>query len=162
MPTLTTYYGLVEQAKRLDPDGKLSTIVEVLNREMGNILAEAPWLPSNDTWTNKTLRRGTLPTSSRRKLNSGVAKSNSRTTEVMDVIEMREVYAEYDKDYIDAFPEPGRARLMEAEAFLEGLGQDLVSDIAIPMPILMVCTALLRVWTPLTVSLSSARAAVRQ
>ncbi|MCK9483390.1 MAG: hypothetical protein M0R34_03405, partial [Candidatus Marinimicrobia bacterium] len=129
MPTLTTYYGLVEQAKRLDPDGKLSTIVEVLNREMGNILAEAPWLPSNDTWTNKTLRRGTLPTSARRKLNSGVAKSNSRTTEVMDVIEMREVYAEYDKDYIDAFPEPGRARLMEAEAFLEGLGQDLVSDI---------------------------------
>jgi hypothetical protein len=129
MSTLTTYYGLVEQAKRLDPDGKLSTIVEVLNREMGNILMEAPWLPSNDTWTNKTLRRGTLPTSARRKLNSGVAKSNSRTTEVMDVIEMREVYAEYDKDYIDAFPEPGRARLMEAEAFLEGLGQDLVSDI---------------------------------
>ena len=129
MATLTSYYSLVEQAKRLDPDGRLSIIVEVLNREMGQILQEAPWLPSNDTWVNKTLRRGTLPTSARRKLNQGVAKSNSRTTEVMDVIEMREVYAEYDKDWIDSFPEPMRARLQEAQVFLEGLAQDLTSDI---------------------------------
>jgi hypothetical protein len=48
---------------------------------------------------------------------------------VLDVIEMREVYAEYDKDYIDAFPEPARARMMEAEAFIEGMGQDLCADI---------------------------------
>ena len=129
MSILTSQYSLVEQAKRITPDGTLMTIVEVLNREMGMILQEAPWMPSNDTWVNKTLRRGTLPTSARRKLNQGVAKSNSRTTEIMDVIEMRETYAEYDKDWIDSFPEPARARLQEATAFLEGLGQDLVSDI---------------------------------
>jgi hypothetical protein len=129
MSILTSYYSLVEQAKRINPDGTLATIVEVLNREMGMMLQEAPWLPSNDTWVNKTVRRGTLPSSSRRKLNQGVATSSGRTTEVLDVIEMREVYAEYDKDYIDAFPEPGRARLQEAAAFLEGLGQDLTSDV---------------------------------
>ena len=129
MATNTGYYGLVEQAKRLDPNGSLATIVEVLNREMGMILQEAPWLPSNDTWINKTTRRGTLPTGSRRKLNKGVAKEVSRTTDIIDVIEMIETYAEYDKDYIDSFPEPSRARLQEAAAFLEGLGQTLCSDI---------------------------------
>jgi hypothetical protein len=129
MATNTAYYGLVEQAKRLNPDGSLATIIEVLNREMGMILQEAPWLPSNDIWVNKTVRRGTLPTSARRKLNKGVPKGVSRTTEVMDVIQMREIYAEYDKDYIDSFPEPQRVRLQEAGAFLEGLGQDLCGDV---------------------------------
>ncbi len=129
MATLTSYYSLVEQAKRIDPDGKLATIVEVLDREMGMMLQEAPWIASNDIWVNKTVRRGTLPTGTRRKLNSGIAAEVSRTTEVMDVIEMIGTYAEYDKDWIDSFPDPARARLQEAKAFLEGLGQSLCSDI---------------------------------
>ena len=129
MSTLTSYNSLVEQAKRINPDGTLATIVEVLNRKTGMILEEAPWVAANDTFTNKTLRRATLPTSARRKLNQGLAKSVSRTTEVMDVIEMRGVYAEYDKDWIDSFPDPARVRLQEAKAFIEGLGQDICSDI---------------------------------
>jgi hypothetical protein len=129
MATLTSSYSLVEQAKRIDPDGKLSKIVEVLNRKTGMILEEAPWIASNDVWVNKTVRRATLPTASRRKLNKGVSKGVSRTTEVMDVIEMLGIYAEYDKDYIDSFPDAARARLQEAKAFLEGMGQTLTSDI---------------------------------
>lgn len=129
MATLTSKYSLAEQAKRLDPDGKLSEIVESLNLEMGEILNEAPWLPSNDIWTNKTVRRGSLPTGSWRKLNSGVATEASRVTDVLDVIGMLETYAEYDKEYIDNMPEPARARLDEAKAFLEGLGQTLISSI---------------------------------
>lgn len=129
MATLTSYYSLVEQAKRLDPDGTTATIVEVLNRKMGDVLAEAPWIKSNDIWTNKTVRRGTLPTASRRKLNSGVTSSVSRTTEIMDVMEMLEVYAEYDKAWIDSFESPAKVRLQEARAFLEGMGQQLISDI---------------------------------
>jgi hypothetical protein len=104
-------------------------IAEVLNRRMGGILEEAPWMPSNDTWGNKTTRRGTLPTGSWRKLNSGVATEVSRTTEVQDVIGMLETYAEYDKEWIDNMPNPATARLMEASAFIEGLGQTLVSAI---------------------------------
>lgn len=129
MATLTSSYSLVEQAKRIDPDGKLATIVEVLNRDTGMILQEFPWIASNDIWVNKTTRRATLPSASRRKLNKGVAKGVSRTTEVMDVIEMLSIYAEYDKDFIDSFPDAARARLQEAKAFLEGMGQSLISDI---------------------------------
>lgn len=129
MATLVSGYSLVEQAKRLDPDGKLSIIAEVLNLEMGGILEEWPWKPSNDIWTNKTLRRGSLPNGAWRKLNSGVATEVSRTTEVLDVIGMLETYAEYDKEYIDNFPSPAVARMDEARAFLEGLGQTLITAI---------------------------------
>lgn len=129
MSTLTNKYSLAEQAKRLDPDGKLAQIVEVLNREMGMILEEAPWIQSNDIWVNKTTRRGSLPTGTWRKLNSGVATEVSRVTEVLDVIGMLETYAEYDKAFIDSMPNPQVARMQEANAFLEGLGQTLVSAI---------------------------------
>lgn len=128
MATLTSNYSLVEQAKRVDPDGKLSIIVEALDFETGQVLQEADWLPSNDIWTNKTVIRGSLPTGSRRKLNSGVAKEVSRVTEALDTIEMLETYAEYDKDWIDSLPNPQMARMQEARAFLMGLGQTLVSS----------------------------------
>lgn len=129
MATLAPGYSLVEQAKRIDPDGKLASIVEVLDRETGMILQEAPWMQSNDQWTHKTVRRGTLPNGAWRKLNQGVATEVSRVTEVLDVIGMLETYAEYDKMYIDSMPSPAIARMQEATAFIEGLGQTLVSAI---------------------------------
>ena len=129
MATLSSGYSLLEQAKRLDPDGKMAIIVESLNLEMGMILEEWPWRPSNDVWTNKTVRRASLPTGTWRKLNTGVAVENSKVTELLDVIGMLETYAEYDKEYIDSFPSPSVARLDESRAFLEGLGQNLVSKL---------------------------------
>jgi len=129
MATLTSTYSLVEQAKRIDPSGQQAQIVEVLNRKMGEILTEAPWLPSNDVWTNKTTRRGTLPTGSRRKLNQRISQSVSRTTEIMDVIEQLEDYCDVDVALVDSMPSPAVFRSGEVDAFVEGLGQTIVSDI---------------------------------
>ena len=129
MATITTQYSLVEQAKRINPDGTQALVAETLNLEMGNILQEAPWMPSNDIWTNKTVRRGILPAGTWRKVNNGVATEVSQVTEINDVIGMLETYAEYDKEYIDNMPNPNMARMDEAKAFLEGLGQTLVSTV---------------------------------
>jgi len=129
MATLTSQYSLVEQAKRIDPDGDQAKIVEVLNRRMGGILQEAPWIPSNDVWTNKTTRRGTLPTGSRRKLNQRVSQSVSRTTEIMDVIEQLEDYCDVDAALVDSMPSAAMFRSQEVDAFIEGLGQTIASDI---------------------------------
>lgn len=128
MTTLTSTYSLVEQAKRIDPSGNQAQIVEVLNRETGMILGEAPWLPSNDIWTNKTTRRGSLPTGSKRKLNQRVTPSVSRTTEIMDVIETLEDYCDVDAALVDSMPSPAQFRSGEVDAFIEGLGQTIVSD----------------------------------
>ena len=129
MATLTSKYSLVEQAKRIDPDGEQAIIAEVLNRNIGNILAEAPWLPSNDIWTHKTTRRGTLPAGSRRKLNQRISQSVSRTTEIMDVIEMIEDYSDVDVALADSMPSTAMFRAGEVDAFVEGLGQTIASDI---------------------------------
>lgn len=129
MTTLTSTYSLVEQAKRIDPSGSQAQIVEVLNRNTGNMLAEAPWMPSNDIWTNKTTRRGTLPAGSRRKLNQRISQSVSRTTEIMDVIEMIEDYCDVDVALVDSMPSPAIFRSGEVDAFIEGLGQTVASDV---------------------------------
>jgi len=129
MATLTSTYSMVEQAKRIDPSGNQALIAEVLNRKMGSILQEAPWMPSNDVWTNKTTRRGSLPTGSRRKLNARVTQSVSRTTEIMDVIEQLEDYCDVDAALVDSMPSPALFRAGEVDAFIEGLGQTIASDI---------------------------------
>lgn len=129
MATLTSTYSLIEQAKRIDPSGNQAQIVEVLNRKLGSILEEAPWLPSNDVWTNKTTRRGTLPTGTRRKLNDRVTATVSRTTEIMDVIENVEAYCDVDAALVDSMPSPAMFRAGEVDAFIEGLGQGIASDI---------------------------------
>lgn len=129
MPALTSMYSMVEQAKRIDPSGGQALIAEVLNRKMGNILQEAPWMPSNDIWTNKTTRRGSLPTGTRRKLNARVEQSVSRTTEVMDVIEQVEAYCDVDAALVNSMPSPATFRSGEVDAFIEGLGQTIATDI---------------------------------
>ena len=129
MATLTSTYSLVEQAKRINPDGTQAQIAEVLNRNTGMIFSEAPWIPSNDIWTHKTTRRGSLPTGSRRKLNQRITQSVSRTTEVMDVIEQIEDYCDVDVALVDSMPSPAVFRQGEVNAFIEGLGQTVVSDI---------------------------------
>ncbi len=126
MATLVSKYSLIEQAKRINPDGTQAVIAEILNYE-NPMLLDAPWLASNDIWTNKSLRRASLPTGSWRKMNGGVATEVSRTTEIMDVIGMLETYCETDKEYIDNQPDAKQARMDEARAFIEGLGQTLGS-----------------------------------
>lgn len=129
MSTLVSKYSLVEQAKRIDPSGKMALIAEVLNRETGMILSHAPWYPSNDIWTNKTTRRASLPTGSKRKLNQRITQSVSRTTEIMDVIETIEDYCDVDVAMVDSMPSPATFRSGEVDAFIEGLGQTVVSDL---------------------------------
>ncbi len=126
MAALVSKYSLVEQVKRIDPDGTLSMIVEILDREIP-IFSDAPFFPTNDTWSHKSTRRGTIPGGTWRKMNVGVAAEVARTTEQIDNLGMLETYADYDKEYIDTSPEPMRARMDEAAVFIEGLAQTFAS-----------------------------------
>lgn len=117
---------LVEVAKRKDPNGEMSAIVEALNQENA-IVQDAVWREANDTFSNKTVRRSALPSGSWRKLNSGVAFEASTTVEMVDVIGLLETWAQNDIETINAFPNPMQARNDEAMAFVEGLGQTMAS-----------------------------------
>ena len=117
---------LIEVAKRKNPDGTMATIAEAL-AEQNDILQDAIWREANDTFSNKTVRRASLPAGSWRKLNKGVATASSSTIELVDTIGMLETWSENDIEVINAFPNPVQARNDEAMAFVEGLGQTMAS-----------------------------------
>lgn len=118
--------SLVEVVKRHDPDGNLSTIAEVLNKQNA-MVADAVWREANDNYSNKTTRRSSLPSGTWRKFNQGVANSASETVELVDVIGILEAHSENDVDLVQSFKDPQQARMDEALAFVEGLSQDMAT-----------------------------------
>lgn len=116
--------SLVEVIKRHDPDGNLSTIAEVLNKQ-NDMVADAVWREANDNYSNKTTRRSSLPSGTWRKFNQGVSNSASETVELVDVIGILEAHSENDVDLINSYKDPKQARMDEAMAFVEGLSQDM-------------------------------------
>ena len=126
MSTLAADYTLLEQAKRIDPDGTQSKIAEIMAKEVPMVI-DIPFYPSNDLWANKTVQRANVPTGSWRALNEYVASKKSQVNEVIDVIGLCETFATYDKEFIDNMPNPKAARMAEASAFIEGMAQDLCS-----------------------------------
>jgi len=128
MSSLNAYaqLTLIEVAKRKAPDGTMAAIAEVLNQE-NPIIQDAVWREANDTFSNKTVRRASLPSGSWRKLNEGVATESSSTIELVDSIGMLETWAENDIEVINAFPNPKQARNDEAMSFVEGLGQTMAA-----------------------------------
>jgi hypothetical protein len=118
--------GLVEVVKRIDPNGNLATIAEVL-AQTNDIVADAVWKEGNDIFSNKTVRRSSLPTGAFRKLNRGTAPESSDTIEIIDTIGLLEARAENDEKLINSFPNPQQARMDESMAFIEGLSQNMAS-----------------------------------
>ena len=118
--------GLVEVVKRHDPNGNLAVIAEVLAKTTP-IIADAVWKEGNDIFSNKTVRRSSLPGGTWRKLNFGVAKESSDTVELVDTIGILEARAENDVEVINAFANPQQARMDESASFMEGLAQEMAS-----------------------------------
>ena len=118
--------SLVEVVKRHDPNGNLATIAEVL-AQTNDIVADAVWKEGNDIFSNKTVRRSSLPSGTWRKLNRGVAPESSDTVELIDTIGILETRAENDVEIINAFSNPQQARMDEASAFIEGLSQEMAA-----------------------------------
>lgn len=115
---------LLNVTKRLDPDGKIATIAEIL-AETNEILDDMPWMEGNlPTGHRHTIRTG-LPEPTWRKLNYGVPSTKSRTAQVDDTCGMLEAYAEVDKALADLNGNTAAFRLSEDKAHLEGMSQAL-------------------------------------
>lgn len=127
MTTLATQVlTLSDWAKRVDPDGKVDAVVELLN-ETNEILMDALWKEGNLPTGHKTTIRTGLPSVAWRKLNYGVPPSKSRTAQVTDACGMLEAYAEIDKKLADLNGNTTAFRLSEDQAFLEAMNQEMAS-----------------------------------
>lgn len=126
--TLTTL-TLKELTARIDPNGNAARIAEVLHQK-NMILDDIPWMESNETFSNRTVRRAAEPTGTYRKLNAGVAYEASKTIPVVDVIGMLESYSKVDVRLAEAAPNGAAAfRSQEDMAFVGGMGKTFAESL---------------------------------
>lgn len=119
-----TVATLSDIAKRLDANGKIDKIVEMLN-QTNEVLDDMMFKEGNLPTGHKTTIRTGLPSAAWRLLNYGVPQSKSRTQQVTDTCGMLEAYAEVDKDLADLNGNTGEFRLSEDRAFLEAMNQEM-------------------------------------
>jgi hypothetical protein len=115
---------LAELARRMGPNNNIGIIAEVLNKT-NEIFSDMSWVEANGLTYHKMVQRLSLPTGEWRRINGGVGVHASQTREVTVGIGMLEDYSEPDKKLIDMAPDSHNARMGEARAFIEGLGQTL-------------------------------------
>ncbi len=119
---------LLDVAKRLDPDGKIASIVEIMNAS-NEVLTDLSMVEGNLPTGNKTTIRTGLPTPTWRKLYGGVQPTKSTTAQVTDNCGMLEAYAEVDKALADLNGNTAAFRLSEDAAHVEGMSQGLASTL---------------------------------
>lgn len=129
----TSRLTLLEGLNRIDPKGDAVKIAEVLNRE-NEILNHIPWIEANSVFNHEITRRLSLPTATRRVINQGVPLTASRTTKSLESITIYEDRSEIDVLWVQSQPNPAQARNAEALSHIEGISQQLVSDIFYSTP----------------------------
>ena len=129
MSTLgTNVLTLADWAKRLDPDGKVPAIVELLS-QTNEILLDMLFKEGNLPTGERTTIRTGLPTVAWRLLNNGVQPSKSRTAQIDESCGMLEAWSEVDKKLADLNGNTAAFRLSEAMAFLEAMNQEMASTL---------------------------------
>lgn len=120
----TKFPSLLDVARRLDPQGKVDMISEILTQE-APILEDMVFVEGNLPTGHKTTVRTGLPEPTWRKLYQGVQPTKSRTAQVTDSCGMLEAYAEIDKALADLNGNTNAFRLSEDTAHIEGMAQAL-------------------------------------
>jgi hypothetical protein len=128
MPLSTNNPTLSDVAKRLDPNGNIAEIVELLN-QTNEVLDDMTWVEGNLPTGHKTTVRTGLPTPTWRKLYGGVQPGKSTTAQVTDNCGMLEAYAEVDKALADLNGNSAAFRLSEDRAHIEGISQEVAQTL---------------------------------
>ena len=124
-----TYLQLADLYKQQDGDGNVvSDIIEMLN-QVNPILNEMMVQECNDGTKHLTTIRTGIPSGTWRRLYQGVQPSKSTNKQVNDTTGMLEAWSEVDSKLVRLSKNPSQFRLNEAQAFIEGLAQDMATTI---------------------------------
>ena len=129
MSTLSTSFPtLLDLRQRLDPDGKIAPIVEIL-AEQNEVIQDMVWVEANDVTGHTTTIRSGLPDPTWKRLNYGVQPSKSRTVQIKDALGHLYQVAEVDKDLADLNGLKAEWMFSEHLAFLEAMNQEFSSTL---------------------------------
>ena len=122
MAALGTAVNLLDLATRMDPQGGIAPIAELLsqtNSFNGNMV----WKEGNLTTGERVSIRTGLPTIYFRKLNQGIQPSKSTTVQVDEGTCMMEARGQIDKDLAELNGLSAAFRMSENAPFIESMGQ---------------------------------------
>lgn len=123
MATLSTSaLTLADWAKRLDPNGNLPEIAEMLS-QTNAVLDDCLFKEGNLPTGHRVSIRTGLPASYWRAYNQGVPSSKSTTAQVDEACGMLETYSVVDVDLANLNGNTAAFRLSEDQAFIEGMNQ---------------------------------------
>jgi hypothetical protein len=119
---------LADWGKRLDPDGKVPTIIELL-MQTNEMLDDMVWREGNLPTGHRTTVRTGLPAVAWRLLNQGITPSKSTTAQIDEQAGMLEAWSEVDKDLALLNGNVQAFRLSEARAFIEAMNEEMQQTI---------------------------------
>lgn len=116
---------IIDVASRLDPDGKIPVIAEMLSQS-NDFYDDIPWVKANGRTTHEFVFRTSIPAGSWRSYNMGVPYSKSTTAKARVDLGMLEDYSQVDRALGEHSGDLQRFRESEDAAFLEGMSQTIV------------------------------------
>lgn len=129
MATLNaTQLTLYDHAKRLDPNGSVAAIAELLSQQY-DILDDMVWQEGNLPTGHRITVRNVLPTVSWRAINAGVAVSKSGTAQVDESVGFLEGRSHIDLKLMALNGNSASFRSSENSAFIESMNQQFVSTL---------------------------------
>lgn len=123
-----TVLTLTDFAQRLDPDGSVPEIAEMLN-EKNEVLSDMLWVEGNLPTGMRTTQRTGLPNVTYRLLNTGVQASKSTVGQIDDACAILEGWSVIDEKLAQLNGNVEALRLSEAKPFLESMNQQFVSTL---------------------------------
>ncbi len=123
-----TVFTLSDFAQRLDPDGTIPDIAELLN-EKNEVLSDMLWVEGNLPTGMRTTQRAGLPNVFFRQLNTGVTPSKSTVGQVDDACAILEGWSVIDEKLAQLNGNVEALRLTEAKPFLEAMNQQFVQTL---------------------------------
>lgn len=117
---------LLDWGRRVDPDGKIAKITEVL-AQYNEILMDVPYIEGNTQTGHRTTIRTGLPSVAWRQINQGVQPSKSTTRQIEFSSGLLEGLSQTDEALLKLSGNPAQLRFTETVPFLESISQTLAS-----------------------------------
>lgn len=119
---------LLDLSQRLDPDGSIAAIAEVLTSQ-NQILEDIPLYEGNQATGHLVTVRSDIPAPTWRRINYGVRPTKSATTQVTETIGILEDRGEVDVDLAELNGNTAEFMLSENVPHIQGISDELATTI---------------------------------
>lgn len=125
-PLSTAWPTLFDVASRLDPNGSIAKVAEILT-QYNEVMDDINFVEGNLPTGHKTTVRSVIPAATWRSINQGIQPVKSQGNQIIDTCGMLENYAEVDKALADLNGNSAAWRASEDTPIIEGMTQAFCS-----------------------------------